>query len=164
MKHILVLPSMRQLFLLFSLCTLSFTAEGQGNLSFIGPAIYNSQITVPANQKFVEFDTIVVPNNHVLKLENVLIGFYNRNGGALTNTDAIVPPQEIISIEIFTSSTSKSSLIYIYPNNASAGTVFENFPYWIGSGTYYCRLRRNSPQPYLNYFHCSLHGLLFSNL
>lgn len=154
---------MRQLFLLFGLCTLSFTAEGQGNLSFIGPAIYNSQITVPANQKFVEFDTIVVPNNHVLKLENVLIGFYNRNGGALTNTDPIVQPLEIISLEIFNGSTSNNSLIYIHPFNVG-GLELKNFPFWIGSGVYYCRLRRNDPQPYPNYFHCSLHGLLFSNL
>jgi hypothetical protein len=154
---------MRQLFLLFSLCTLSFTAEGQGNLSFIGPAIYNSQITVPANQKFVEFDTIVVPNNHVLKLENVLIGFYNRHGGALTNTDPIVPPQEFISLEIFDGSTSKSSLIYIYHNTAP-GNELDNFPFWIGSGTYFCRLRRNNPQGWIEYFHCSLQGLLFSNL
>jgi hypothetical protein len=163
MKHILVLPSMRQLILLFGLCTLTFTAEGQGNLSFTGPAIYNSQITVPANQKFVEFDTIVVPNNHVLKLENVLIGFYNRNGGALTNTDPIVLPFETISLEIFNGSTSNSSLIYIHPDIVGS-LEFKNFPFWIGSGIYYCRLRRNLPQPNPNYFHCSLHGLLFSNL
>jgi hypothetical protein len=60
---------MRQFFLLFGLCTLSFTAEGQGNLSLVGPVRYNSNIAFPINLLSFQFDTIVIPQNHVLKIE-----------------------------------------------------------------------------------------------
>lgn len=161
MKHILVLPSMRQLFLLFSLCTLSFTAEGQGNLSLVGPVHYNSNITFPISLRIHQFDTIIIPQNHVLKVENNLLGTYELSVlGSKATSDPLKFHDHPLSIELVRLGDNIGTLLY----STSGSTRETSFPLWIGSGTYLLRIHRRYNSSYLEFYRNSLHGLLFAQL
>ena len=162
MKHILVLPSMRQLFLLFSLCTLTFTAEGQGNLSLVGPVHYNSNITIPFNLRIVQFDTIVIPQNHIFKIEqNTVSQFFQPlySGFINPNLEPIVSTDYRLTIEITGSNITPGSVLSHTINYESISRT----PMWLGSGTYYLKIHRvhtNFNQK--EFYHHSMHGLLFT--
>lgn len=162
-KSIIILSQKLPKWVLFiALTFLFYTSKGQGNLSLVGPVHFNSNITIPFNLRIVQFDTIVIPQNHIFKIEqNTVSQFFQPqySGFINPNFEPIVSTSYHLTIEITGSNITPGSVLAHTINYETISRT----PMWLGSGTYYLKIHREHTNfSQKEFYHHSMHGLLFT--